>query len=1604
MSINLRRLILSLAVLVFSLSAVFADEDIFGDYQGTAGSGVINVSNAHVSISNNNYFSDYSGSGIISSLNDYNIAGGVIDISALGAVGSIFASNNYVSIDTMTAGGGTRIFGSNVTVSISTPNAFNSITANNNIVILSNSAAVAELTGAYVDAFAYGGDIKLNDNSVTADNVDYIASIFGAYGFSEWNSDVYTVNNTVNVDSVAAYEVYGAMIDHGINAFVSSNSVALHNVNIDTDGRIAGGFLYNSTYATVNFNTVSLDNVVFEGLGVYGGYIYRYAKKNADANYNSISINNSIILSEAEFIGGVAKSSGNANANGNLLDIKNTYIDAPSYYGGAIAFADSNSTAYAADNIARIKNSSGTIAGVVSARAQSVNGNAYAERNSVEIENIDGDITDIYAGIAVSSGLNAYANNNNVNIDSVTSIVNAYGGHASNYSAGIFGDAYANNNVINIDSVDYIERVIGGYSYSENNNAYANSNTVSLHNVNVEDLIAGGFVEKSYNGTANFNSVVLDSVTVTNGVIFGGVFFNNHSDNDANANSNSILIQNSFLVYSAINTAGAVSHNGNANANNNRLEIYNTDMNYVYGIHGAVAYSGASSTQNYAQANNNSGIIENISGVIDEIIAGYAFSDAYSSIFASSNTIFLKNSIANIANLYGGHSSGTFGDAYANNNVVNIDSVDYIETVRGGFSYSENNNAYANSNTVSLHNVNVNDLIGGYIEASYNGTANFNSVFLDSVTVATGQILGGRILPSDNDANANSNSVLIQNSFLFSHVMIGAGVAQSQNGNGNVNANNNSVEIYDTNIDDGAIVGGYAAIEAHLAQNYAQANNNSVLIENLSGVIDQIFAGGALNYGSSNVSASSNTIFLKNSIANIATLYGGYTYSENSATYANNNVINIDSVDCIETVVGGYSHGESNSAYASSNIVSLHNVNVNKLIAGGYIDVSYGTANGGTANFNSVVLESVIAIVDIYGASVYSDYGTVANSNSILIQNSHLNGGIYGSFARSGGYAESNSNSVLIRNSYIYSGHAGFVDTGGSGNNSATYAEANNNKIEIYDSYINGGYIRGVVVNAYDSSSSTHNYAQANNNSVIIENISGIVSDIRAGRAYSDGGASANANTISVSGNTEISNQLIAGYAEGTSDDKVTAVNNTVSITGNITFLDSNSVLYGGFANNNGAGGVDYITGNTLNLKTNPFSVKYLGGFENYNFYLTKEYIDNSISTPLISVNGGFMNLHNGDTSEFNIDGANVQIYIDKTASLNIGDTITLIASTNAIIGTPKNNKSYTNTGLVWINNFDIYVDSNTLLAGFAGKDLNPKTKSFSESVAAGAAFVNQGADIAADLSLPEALDEKMQAFAAVYGGKSRYNTGSYSDINSFGVIAGLAKDFKSVITAVFAQYSGASYETDNSFESRGDVIGDGDASYIGAGLTGRKNIKENVYVQGVIRAGQLSNKSDMKDEAGNEEAIDISSIYTSVNIGAGYILKVNEKILLDVSGKYFFAYQAAGDLALSTGDKYEYDSIMSNRLRAGLKGRYALNEKIKPYAAIGYDYEISGDVNAKIDGKNVDAPTLNGGTAMAELGAQADIANNLTLDITLQGYAGVREGFNAILKVKYAI
>ena len=116
-----------------------------------------------------------------------------------------------------------------------------------------------------------------------------------------------------------------------------------------------------------------------------------------------------------------------------------------------------------------------------------------------------------------------------------------------------------------------------------------------------------------------------------------------------------------------------------------------------------------------------------------------------------------------------------------------------------------------------------------------------------------------------------------------------------------------------------------------------------------------------------------------------------------------------------------------------------------------------------------------------------------------------------------------------------------------------------------------------------------------------------------------------------------------------------------------------------------------------------------------------------------------------------------------------------------------------------------------------------------------------------------------------------------------------------------------------------------------------------------------------------NKYGYSSESEYYGAHIGIGQIIPLSESSDLDVYGKFFHTY-TEGDSVTIAGDKFDFDSITSDRLRVGARITSNKENKFSTYYGLAYEYEFNGDADMTAQGLRADTQSLQGSNVMAEV------------------------------------
>ena len=479
---------------------------------------------------------------------------------------------------------------------------------------------------------------------------------------------------------------------------------------------------------------------------------------------------------------------------------------------------------------------------------------------------------------------------------------------------------------------------------------------------------------------------------------------------------------------------------------------------------------------------------------------------------------------------------------------------------------------------------------------------------------------------------------------------------------------------------------------------------------------------------------------------------------------------------------------------------------------------------------------------------------------------------------------------------------------------------------------------------------------------------------------YAAGSKEATGGVVNISGSTDWNGTVYAGYSESGA-----VTGNTINVTAG---TQAKNMSLNGY-NNEAAS----TSSNILNISGNGSEFNEINNFETINFIDTVANKNPALIVETAKLDGTAINLEN----------------LDGGQAFNEGDTLTLIAGN--IEGTPTLIHDKVTSGLTQDLVVEETVNTNGIQLAVKDVSLNDQITLVAENRAVAAAFVNQGTDLISDSldTLSRDGSYGVKTFAAVHGNRSKYDVNSDLKINGWSTIVGVGNaaefaDGDEFSWGVFYENGSGNYRTFNEFNNE-FFRGDGSLVYNGGGIAARYENASGVYTEGSLRAGMLKSEMDnaLRDGSGNYYGYDSESAYYGAHIGVGKIIRLSDSSDLDVYGKFFHTY-TEGDSFTVAKDKFEFDSITSDRLRIGARVTTNKANAFSTYYGLAYEYEFNGDADMRA--QNLKAPTqsLQGSSYMAEVGFnyQPTPDSPWSFDLNMRGYAGEREGASFNVQATY--
>ena len=478
-------------------------------------------------------------------------------------------------------------------------------------------------------------------------------------------------------------------------------------------------------------------------------------------------------------------------------------------------------------------------------------------------------------------------------------------------------------------------------------------------------------------------------------------------------------------------------------------------------------------------------------------------------------------------------------------------------------------------------------------------------------------------------------------------------------------------------------------------------------------------------------------------------------------------------------------------------------------------------------------------------------------------------------------------------------------------------------------------------------------------------------------------------NTVNISGGS-VTGNVYGGYISSNVNNN-TIDNNEVVISGSADITNANLFGYGGYGTN--------ATGNTLIIDGWSGSTQLVNSFNDINFNNVKWQNGKTVLTI---------------TAGYTDDLTNTKINLNSIAggsNIKVGESMTLIDSnidlTNEVIG--ETNKNFT-AGVAREGLGSTNVNGNVVTFNIDSIKLSSQAVSAAQTRAASAAFVNQGTDLISDSLDTISRDDNygVKTFAAVHGNRSKYDVADDIKINGWSTIVGVGNADKfdngsELSWGVFYENGSGNYRTYNSFNNE-YFRGDGSMVYNGGGIAARYENKNGIYTEGSLRAGMLKNELDnaMRNVNGSY-GYKTESAYYGAHIGVGKIISLSDSSDLDIYGKFFHTY-TEGDSVTIADDKFDFDSITSDRLRVGARITSNKENKFSTYYGLAYEYEFNGDADMTAQGLRADTQSLQGSSVMAEVGFnyQPTPDSPWSFDLNMRGYTGERQGGSFNVQATY--
>ena len=707
---------------------------------------------------------------------------------------------------------------------------------------------------------------------------------------------------------------------------------------------------------------------------------------------------------------------------------------------------------------------------------------------------------------------------------------------------------------------------------------------------------------------------------------------------------------------------------------------------------------------------------------------------------------------------------------------------------------------------------------------------------------------------------------------------------------------------------------------------------------------------------------------------------GGYAASGN----ATDNIVNISGGELEVAIDGG--HALDANKQVKNNHVNIIGGDIDSLKSPGLGVPTGGLYGGEAAGESSIVEGNSVNISGEASIKHFSDMATIGGGiargkNSEVTGNRvTVSGGAISSSSISGGEADGEK-SIVKGNSVTVSGGAisSSSISGGDADGESSIVEGNSVTVS-------GGTISSSSISGGDADKEN---SIVEGNSVTVSG-GAISSSISGGEA--DGEKSiVKGNMVTVSGGM-VKGEVYGGYVWNGGRDS-TVIGNSVTLLDGAELNEAD--LYGGIIldeSKKDIGTKTTVKDNKLIINGWSGTVQSINNFNGDDGGIEVKALAGGLdlaadkTTNFITVTGREVKGEDEeDVNHIYIENSEIQKNSKQVKDIQAGVALTVSGE----IGISDDNQN-------------IYIKPTSVRA-------SDQTAITTESRAAAAAFVNQGAEAVSDsINSLQGAEAGISTFATVSGNNSKYDTGSYVDINGWNGIVGVAKtkdlNAGKFSYGAFFENGGGNYNTYNDFNGT-SFRGDGNVVYNGGGLLMRYEQTSGVYTEVSLRAGTAKNEvSNALEFADNRYGFKTENAYYGAHIGIGKIIKLDNGKAWDIYGKYFHTHHE-GDSVKIANDVFDFDSVDSDKLRIGARFSEQQGEKLTSYYGLAWEYEFSGDAGGTANHYAMYTPSLEGSTVIGEVGFRytPGKASPWYFDANVRGYAGMQEGISGSVQAVYS-